>query len=462
MATTSAYSEGLAGGFTKEENELLTRVGSGTLMGDLFRQYWIPVLPVLHLEEPGGVDVPPASIARKKNYLEPGGKPKRIRLLGEDLVLFRTGRGELGLIGAYCPHRLAPLYFGRIENDGVRCPYHGWKFAPGGKCIDMPNVPKEYRFEDRIQHPGYPCVEYGGVIWTYMGPSKEPPGLPEFEFTVVPDDQRNFLLFHQESNYLQAVEGGIDPTHVMWLHSPYDLSDDKISRGHQPAQQILAASSGHRTPAVIEIADTAGGFMYGAGRPFGEGKSLWRVNQFIMPFYTMPPGGDWKQGRMFVPIDDENCVKWMFGWFPTRSLMDSTKEGVRTYMNEEVHLPATNEPYGFIRPKANKSNDYLMNWETHRTRRMGVPGVNLQDRCVAENEGPTPILDRTQENLCVGDMTIVKARRMLLQAARELREQGTVPSSVRNPDVYRVRGVSKAVPDSIPWVEGVKEEVTVL
>jgi len=241
-------------------------------MGDLFRQYWIPVLPVSHLDEPGG-------------------RPKRIKLLGEDMVAFRTRDGEVGLVGAYCPHRLGPLFFGRIENDGIRCPYHGWKFAPGGKCIDMPNVPPEYQFKERLKHPGYPCVEHGGVIWTYMSSSKELPALPEFEFTMVPDDQRSFRLFHHECNYLQAMEGGIDPTHVMWLHSPYDLSDDQIAELHQQAQQRLAAKSGTRTPVGIEIVDTAGGFMYGAKRPIEEGKSLWRINQFIMPFYTMPPGG---------------------------------------------------------------------------------------------------------------------------------------------------------------------------
>ena len=441
MATTSAYSGGLASGFTAEDNELLTRVGPGTLMGELFRQYWIPVLPVSHLEEPGG-------------------RPLRVKLLGEDLVAFRTVGGEVGLVGAYCSHRLAPLYFGRIEDDGIRCPYHGWKYAPGGKCIDMPNVPVEHQFKDRIHHPGYPCVEHGGVIWTYMGPSKELPALPEFEFTMVPDNQRRFRLFHHECNYLQAMEGGIDPTHVMWLHSPYDLSDNDVAQVNQPEQQRLANTSGTRTPIAIEIVDTAGGFMYGTKRPMGDGKSLWRVNQFLLPFYTMPPGGDARGGRIWFPIDDENCVKWMISWFPTRSIMESTSEKPRNFEAEE-YIPPTSGPYGHVRPKAMRSNDYLINWKTQRTRRLGVSGVNLQDKCVQENEGPTPILDRTKENLCVGDMTIIKARMQLLQAAKAWRENGTPPPGVPDPSVYRVRGISMVVPDNINWVEGVKKEVTV-
>ena len=293
--------------FPIEENEWLTRTGPGTLMGCLFRQYWIPVLPVPFLTEPGG-------------------ETRRIRLLGEDLVLFRTRKGEIGLVGAYCAHRLAPLYFGRIEDDGIRCPYHGWKYAPSGECIEMPNVPADQQFCDMIHHPGYPCVEHGGVIWTYMGSSKELPALPEFEFAMVPDDQRKYRAFRSEGNYLQVLEGGIDPTHVMWLHSPYDISDSEIAQRHQGPQQIVANRSRQRTPDAIEIIDTRGGFMYGAKRPLGDGTSLWRVNQFIVPFYSMPPGGDYRGARAYIPIDDESCVKWQISWYPTRENMENTNE----------------------------------------------------------------------------------------------------------------------------------------
>ncbi|HEY7320535.1 MAG TPA: Rieske 2Fe-2S domain-containing protein [Candidatus Binatia bacterium] len=427
--------------FSKEENDALTKVGPGSLLGQLFRQYWIPVLPTSFLEEKDG-------------------NPRSVRLLGEDLVLFRSGAGEVGLIGAFCSHRLAPLFFGRIEENGLRCPYHGWKYAPGGQCLEMPNVPPEQEFKSDIHHTGYPCVEKGGIVWTFMGRSKELPPLPDFEFLAVPEDQRAYRLFHQDCNYLQALEGGIDPTHVMWLHSPYNLGDEEIAREHQGPHQQIANKSGARTPLATEIVNTPAGFMYGTKRPAGEGKSLWRVNQFLMPFYTMPPGSDLRAARAWVPIDDENSIKWMIQWFPTRALKDSSKEKVR-YREEEAYAPPTPEPYGFIRPKAQRSNNYLINWEIHRTRRMGVPGVNLQDRCVTENEGPSPILDRTQENLCSGDMTTIKARRILLSTAKALREQGTVPPGAKDSSIYRVRAVSKIIPDSIPWVDGIKEDVTV-
>jgi phenylpropionate dioxygenase-like ring-hydroxylating dioxygenase large terminal subunit len=411
-------------------------------MGELFRQYWTPVLPASFIREPGGI-------------------PKRIRLLGENLVLFRTRLGELGLIGAYCQHRLAPLFFGRIEDDGLRCPYHGWKFAPSGACIDMPNVPPEQEFKNEVRHPGYPCVEHGGIVWTYMGSAKKVPPLPEFEFLMVPEEQRAYYPFRQECNYLQAMEGGIDPTHPVWLHSPYDLGDEEMAQRFQPSQQQLANTTGARTPEVIEIIDTPGGFMYGARRPLGEGKGLWRINQFILPFYTMPPGGDQRGARMWVPIDDEHCVKWQIPWYPTRAIMENTKERVRRLLPEEEYASERPEPYGFIIPKANKWNDYLIDWKLHTSRRMGVAGVNLQDICMSDNEGPTPILDRTRENLCGGDRSIVKARRMLLRAARELKERGEVPIGARDGGVYRVRGAAKVVPDNVPWTEAAKGDVTV-
>ena len=429
--------------FTREENESLTRVGPGTLMGNLFRQYWIPVTPAADMTEPGG-------------------RPIRVKLLGEDLVLFRALNGRIGAIGAFCAHRLAPLFFGRVEEDGLRCPYHGWKFAPDGRCMEMPNIPAEQQFTDEIHHPGYPCVERGGIIWAYIGSAKPLPPLPDLEFLRVADGDRNYRLFYQDCNYLQVLEGGIDPTHVMWLHSPYDLSDEQLTVQQQPAQHLVANRSGARTPLDIEIADTAGGFTYGAKRPAGNGKNLWRVNQFIMPFYTMPPGGDQKQARAYVPVDDESCVKWQIKWYPSQNIKESSKETVRPPFAEEAYDPPTNSvPFGHIRTKAKRSNDYLMNWDVHKAKRFGIAGVNLQDVCVTENEGPVPILDRTKENLCSGDLSVIKARRMLLDAAHELRQNGTIPIGARDPSVYRVRGCSTVVPDDVDWVEGVRESVSV-
>ncbi len=305
-------------------------------------------------------------------------------------------------------------------------------------------------------------MERGGIIWAYMGSAKQLPALPDLEFLRVGDEDRNYRLFYQECNYLQVLEGGIDPTHVMWLHSPYDLADEEITVTQQPAQHLVANRSGVRTPLYIEIVERPGGFTYGAKRPAGSGKTLWRVNQFIMPFYTMPPGGDQKQARAYVPVDDESCVKWQIKWYPSKSAKESSKETLRPPFAEEAYDPPTNSvPFGHIRTKAKRSNDYLINWEIHRTQRFGIAGVNLQDVCVTENEGPTPILDRTRENLCSGDLSVIKARRMLLAAAQALRQNGTVPVGARDPSVYRVRGCSAVVPDDADWIDGVRQAVTV-
>jgi hypothetical protein len=295
-----------------------------------------------------------------------------------------------------------------------------------------------------------------------MGAAKAEPPLPDLEFLRVAEGDRNYRLFYQDCNYLQVLEGGIDPTHVMWLHSPYDLSDEQLTAQQQPAQHLVANRSGARTPLDIEIADTTGGFTYGAKRPAGNGKTLWRVNQFIMPFYTMPPGGDQKQARAYIPVDDESCVKWQIKWYPSQNTKESSKETVRPPFAEEAYDPPTNSvPFGHIRTKAKRSNDYLMNWQVHKVKRFGIAGVNLQDVCVTENEGPVPILDRTKENLCSGDLSVIKARRMLLDAAHELRQNGTIPIGARDPSVYRVRGCSTVVSGDVDWVEGVRESITV-
>src|SRR5579884_1719760 len=185
---------------TKEENEYITRTGPGTPMGALFRRYWMPALLSEELPEPDGA-------------------PVQVRLLGEDLVAYRDSAGQVGLLGEFCPHRKASLFLGRNEERGLRCVYHGWKFDVTGACVDMPNEPAESNFKDKIRHTAYPCREAGGVVWAYMGPRERMPELPQFEWTLVPDSQRVVSKLHQANNWLQGLEGGIDSSHVSFLHS---------------------------------------------------------------------------------------------------------------------------------------------------------------------------------------------------------------------------------------------------
>src|SRR5215471_5715489 len=180
-----------------EDNELITNTNPGTPMGDLFRRFWLPV--ALSEELPG-----------------PDCVPVRVRVLGEDLIAFRDSNGKVGLVDAFCPHRGAPMFFGRNEESGLRCIYHGWKFDVGGNCVDQMNEPEQ--FCQKIHLTAYPTTEIGGVIWTYMGPRERMPAPPAFEWTQVPETHRHVSKVWEECNWLQALEGGIDTSHAPILH----------------------------------------------------------------------------------------------------------------------------------------------------------------------------------------------------------------------------------------------------
>src|SRR5262249_38587343 len=185
---------------SKAENEYLSRIGPGTPMGTLMRQYWLPAI--------------------RADELEVDGAPLRVRLLGEDLIGFRTSAGSVGLIQNNCPHRGASLFFGRNEEAGLRCVYHGWKFDTSGACVDMPNEPAESDFKSKVKAVAYPTVDRGGVLWAYMGPTDAPhPAPPELEWTHVPESHRLVTKRIQFCNYLQNVEGEVDSSHVSFLHS---------------------------------------------------------------------------------------------------------------------------------------------------------------------------------------------------------------------------------------------------
>src|SRR5687767_5738226 len=181
----------------KEVNDLLTQVGPGTPGGDLLRRYWQPVA--------------------LKDELPPDGPPVPVRLLGEDLVLFRDDSGRAGLLGLHCAHRGADLSYGRLEDGGIRCIYHGWLYDVRGRCLEQPGEPAGSTFHERIRHIAYPCVEYADTIFAYLGPG-DPPSFPRYEFLTVPQEQLVATKRHHECNFLQANEGNIDLIHLSFLH----------------------------------------------------------------------------------------------------------------------------------------------------------------------------------------------------------------------------------------------------
>jgi phenylpropionate dioxygenase-like ring-hydroxylating dioxygenase large terminal subunit len=214
---------------SKEDNERLTRVGSGTPMGNVFRRYWLPTLLSSELKERDGA-------------------PVRVRLLGEDLVAFRDTTGAVGLVDAYCAHRRAPMFLGRNEKAGLRCVYHGWKYDRTGRCTEMPTEPKESTYKDRIKLKAYPTWEGGDMIWTYMGPLPAPPP-PDYELIRAPTTHRFVSRTVQDCNYLQALEGGLDSSHATILHNMTlgDMSWLEISsaprRSSMSARPITASST---------------------------------------------------------------------------------------------------------------------------------------------------------------------------------------------------------------------------
>src|SRR5437667_4675789 len=271
----------------KEQNDLLTQTGPGTPGGRLFRQYWMPALLAEELPED---DCPPV----------------RVKILSERLIAFRDSEGRYGLIDEFCAHRGASLWFGRVEECGIRCAYHGWKYDVTGQCLEVPSEPENSNFCSRVKLTSYPLVKVGDVLWTYLGDPDRRPALPEFEFVQVPPEQTYTSKRWQESNWLQALEGGIDSSHVSWLHSG-GLKSDPLFKGAKGNEYNL-----NDLRPFFEVAEADGGLYVGARRNAEDGKYYWRITPYVMPSFTMvPPRGDHPvHGHFWVPIDDVNT--WVY------------------------------------------------------------------------------------------------------------------------------------------------------
>jgi phthalate 4,5-dioxygenase len=416
----------------QENNDLLTQTGPGTPMGRLFRSYWTPALLAEELPEN---DCPPV----------------RVQLLSEKLIAFRDSEGRYGLIDEFCAHRRVSLWFGRNEESGLRCPYHGWKFDVAGRCVDIPSEPEGSRVPARIRMKSYPLVERGGVLWTYMGPTERCPALPEWEFATVRPEQRFVSKRLQECNWLQAMEGGIDSSHVSYLHGG-NIDSDPLFKGAKGNQYNVR----DRRP-VFEVIESAGGLYIGARRNAEDGDYYWRITQYVLPSFTMiaPRGGHTVHGHFWIPIDDHTCWAWSYDYHPVRAITEAEREAMRDGKGVHcLYVPGT------FRPLANRDNDYFMDREAQRRGRAysGVDGIAIQDGSLQESMGA--IVDRTQENLVATDRGIVLARQRLIRAATELVEKDTVPPGV---DVahQRVRSASVILPPGRPYDKAASEALRV-
>ncbi|HTH99267.1 MAG TPA: Rieske 2Fe-2S domain-containing protein [Stellaceae bacterium] len=399
-----------------EQNALVTESGPQTPMGDVFRRYWIPTLLAEELPEP---DCPPV----------------RVTLLSERLLAFRDSEGRLGLISEFCAHRRVSLWFGRNEEGGIRCPYHGWKYDVTGQCVDVPSEPKESGFCETVKLAGYPLVEKGGVLWAYLGPKEAQPPLPEFEWMALPESRRYVSKRFQECNYLQAMEGGIDASHVSFLHSG-ELHTDPLHRNTKGAEYQKD------TKPKYEIHESAGGLLIGARRNADPGNYYWRITQWIMPWYTMvPPYGDNAlNSHAWVPVDDTNCFAWTITYHPTRDLTEEELSAMRDGKGIHANLIP-----GSFRTVANRANDYFMDRAAQKSGRLysGVAGIAMQDASLQESMGP--VVDRSLERLVSTDDAIIKARQRLLRAAKALQTEGQAPAGVE-PVCHRVRSATFVLP----------------
>ncbi|MCO5063540.1 MAG: aromatic ring-hydroxylating dioxygenase subunit alpha [Rhizobiaceae bacterium] len=379
--------------------------------------------------------------------------PVRVKLLGERLLAFRDSEGHYGLIDEFCAHRGVSLWFGRNEKGGLRCPYHGWKYDRTGQCVEVPSEPKESGYCDRIKLKSYPLIKIGDLLWTYMGPAEKQPSYPEWEFASVPSEQTFTSKRWQECNWLQAMEGGIDSSHVSWLHSG-NLNSDPLFRGAQGNKYNL-----NDQKPFFEVSEMPGGLFIGARRNAEEGHYYWRVTPWVMPSFTMvPPRGDHPvHGHFWIPIDDHNCWAWSFDYHPVRALTPEERQAMKD--GKGIHVAY--ETGSNYRPRANKDNDYLMDREAQRlgVSYSGVEGIAMQDASLQESMGP--IVDRTKENLVSTDNGIIMARHRLMKAARALRDKATTPPGV-DPIHHRVRSASMVLPVDKAYIDLAEEALSVI
>ncbi len=417
---------------SQADNERLTRVGPGTPMGNLFRRYWLPALLA-------------------EEVAERDGPPKRVRLLGEDLIAFRDSDGVVGLVAAYCPHRRAPMFFGRNEECGLRCVYHGWKFDRDGTCVDMPSEPADSLFKTKVTIGAYPTWEGGDMIWAYLGPPELRPPPPDHEVLRTSPAHRIISKSYEECNYLQALEGGIDPTHATIMHN-MNIGDRTFLNNYD----TLVAN--------IQLERTDYGFTY-AGIRHRSSHDWVRVYHWIMPSFHMRASVEGAfglretgaevptiDGHIWIPIDDNTTwvYNFMYAHDPARPLPREQAHAAETRLGRGDYLDAN-----YI-SKLNRTNDYGIDRQLQKTTSMtGIQGINTQD--FALQEGMGAIVDRTKEHLGTTDRAIITMRQLLLESLDALERGGMLRAL--DPATYRnVRSVDRMIESDRDWRTATKDD----
>ena len=384
-----------------EENEALCRVGPGTLMGELLRRYWYPV-------------------SQAARHAQAGSVPERVRLLGEDLVLFRSSVGELGLLDEHCPHRGASLSLARNEDCGLRCLYHGWLVAPGGSVLDTPNEPEGSRLRERVRQVAYQVVEAGGLVWAYLGPDPAPP-LPAFDWVGAPRENVAIMAVKVGCNWVQVLEGLIDSSHSSFLHADQIRHATGTERsGGDFEHGTVHRPSNDRRPR-IEVEDTPYGFRYAAiRRPLldADKKKYVRTTLFVAPVYCLIPGmAGWTVNQFPVPTDDVSSTFYNVQYKHDGPVDEGQLRAQVGAMWERDILPGLQSrrgpANGWLQDRAAMADG---SWS-------GIKGLMNEDIACQESMGP--VYDRSREHLGTADRAVIHMRRLMLLTARQVAEGGS-------------------------------------
>ena len=415
---------------TAVQNEMVTQTGPGTPMGEVLRRYWQPV----GLSE----------------EITPGSKPVQVHVMSEDLVLFRDDAGRPGLLGLHCSHRLTSLAYGRVEDGGIRCTFHGWLYDVDGRCLQQPAEPENSTFKDKVRHLAYPCRELGGLVFAYMGPPEREPPLPPFEGLVRGDGSRKSDYHPINSNFLQNLEGALDPIHSTYLHMDnWSQMKDRVlaqpqvevslketdwglwRRSSRNASAVSPGSARDSEP----TSNRSNGFAYGhffmPNGFMGIRRTVSRDNRDRV---TTQKTQSW-----YVPIDDEHCRRYLAA-FTAHSLTDGAPLDYGIARAAYV-APGPENDYGRDYDGVDTISGIPLRSSTEKG---SLKGLLFQDTMVNETQGP--IADRSREHLGVGDQLLIMVRRQLQQAVEDVRNGRDPKFSRPEPDdegLVRVAGTDE-------------------
>ena len=415
------------------DNEMLVRTSAGTPMGEYFRRYWLPV-------------------ALSKEMPAPDSPPIRVKVMGEELVAFRDTNGRVGLVEPRCAHRGSNLFFGRNEDCGLRCVHHGWKYDVEGKCVDMPNVEPDAGMRGKISIKAYPTREFGELVWAYFGPREVMPELPQLEHGLLPASQRYVTKRLQQCNWAQSMDGAVDTAHFSFLHMPAPTFKSNAASNIAADEKRIGWLRNDPMPRFT-ILDHEVGFVVGGARKADGTDLYWRITQFMLPTHSITPSampGEIYYGYTWVPVDDESCWIYVYGWHPDRPI---TKEERAKFDKGGYGQFAELGP-DYI-PLRNRGNDYLIDRNEQKTISFtGVRGIAEQDTLAQESQGV--IADRTREHLTATDIGVVHFRRLMLKEAKALKN-GREPTAAKHPESYRLRSGGAVLPGGLSFEEVMKE-----